>query len=187
MNGKISVPLAIIAIVVTAVGTCFVSLLGYYLFIRRRRAKHQAHEEEKEVNAALDRAIVSYIVKEHPSPQEEVAPGGPSQPELAMTTAVGATMDDAHDDGLSHYEPPTPTGDQRLLLRRTETSVTEASRSLRQTASSHFMDSAERVYANILAQPLEHIRVRPPPQMAEPAPAPRDDVGWPLTSKESWL
>lgn len=192
MNGKISVPLAIIAIVVTAVGTCIVSLLGYYLFIRRRRAKHQAHEEEKEVNAALDRAIVSYIVKEHPSPQEEVAPGRPSQPELAMTTAVGATVDDAHDDGVvslrqSHYEPPTPTGDQRQLLRRTETSVTEASRSLRQTASSHFMDSAERVYANILAQPLEHIRVRPPPQMAEPTPAPRDDVGWPLTSKESWV
>ncbi|KAK4150149.1 hypothetical protein C8A00DRAFT_46379 [Chaetomidium leptoderma] len=199
MRDQISVPLAIIAIVSTAAGTCLLSLLGYYLFHRRHRAKQRAHEEErqvKDVNAALDRAIVSYIAKEPPSSHGPSAPDGPRQPEPVMTTAVNARRSSAEDDGLPNLpgpypEPRAPTPDRRQSLRRTETSSTDTTRWQRRTASSHFMDSAERVYADILARPLEHDRTRSLSRPAEPAPAARDDVGWPLPSnptlKESWL
>ncbi|KAK4032288.1 hypothetical protein C8A01DRAFT_20627 [Parachaetomium inaequale] len=205
MGQQISVPIAIAAIVATAVGTCLLSLLGYYLFTRRRKAKHREHEEEKEVNAALDRAIVSYIVKELPSPHGSAAPPPDrpqqSQPPPAMTTAVDAKMDSAEDGGLVVHSPQpplqeeprtTPTADQRQSLPRSETSMTGTSttgtsRPLRQTASSHFIDSAERVYASILASPLERLKTRSSPQQEEPVPAARDDVGWPLPARESWL
>jgi hypothetical protein len=213
MGKQISVPIAIAAIVATAVGTCLLSLLGYYLLTRRRKAKRREHEEEKEVNAALDRAIVSYIAKEAPSPHGSAtpAPDGPqqSQSQPAMTAAVGAKMDRAPDGGLAvvnspqpaHEEPPTPAAtDQRRSLRRSETSVTGTSmmtgtsttgtsRLLRRTASSHLLDSAERVYASILASPLERLKTRSSPRHEEePVPvAARDDVGWPLPTRDSWL
>lgn len=209
MSNDISVPIAIAAIVSTAVGTCLVSLLLYYLVIRHRKAKQRAHEEEKEVNAALDRAIVSYIVKELPSPQGSVAPAPPPGPvtdepprlELEMTAALGATMDDLMgDNGLgvsrrSHRESPilTPPPKERRQIPRKQsvgrvgTLATDMLMPLRRTVSSRPVDSAESVYASILARPLEHVRARSEPPMVTPVPAPRDDVGWPLTSKDGWL
>ncbi len=224
MSNDISVPIAIAAIVSTAVGTCLISLLLYYLVIRHRKAKQRAHEEEKEVNAALDRAIVSYIVKELPSPQGSVEPAQPPAPvtdqpprlELAMTAALGATMDDLmRDDGpgtsrrphresptsttprRSHPESPTSTTPwgRRLILEdqrqqfvgRVGTPARDKLMPLRKTVSSRPVDSAESVYASILARPLEHVRARSEPPMVTPVPAPRDDVGWPLTSKDGWL
>ncbi|KAK3903523.1 hypothetical protein C8A05DRAFT_14509 [Staphylotrichum tortipilum] len=189
MTKHFSLTIFIIAIVSTAVGTCLVSLLACWLVTRRHRAKQQAHDEEKEVNDALDRAIVSYIVKELPSPhgsrttqppEPTAATEGPQLPEPAMTTAF-------------QPEPPTPTGDQRQPLRRiSSVGSTDpyTPRSGRRTASSHFMDSSERVYADILARPLEHVRAWSEPRVSVPvpAPAPRDDVGWPLTSRErGWV
>ncbi len=210
MSNDISVPIAIAAIVSTAVGTCLISLLLYYLVIRHRKAKQRAHEEEKEVNAALDRAIVSYIVKELPSPQGSVEPAQPPAPvtdkpprlELAMTAALGTTMDDLMgDDGpgasrRSHRESPTsttPWGRRSILEDQRQQFVgrvgTPADKlmPLRKTVSSRPVDSAESVYASILARPLEHVRARSEPPMVTPVPAPRDDVGWPLTSKNGWL
>ncbi len=254
MAKQFSLTILIIPIVSTAVGTCLVSLLACYLVTRRHRAKQQAHDEEKQVNDALDRAIVSYIVKELPSPHgsratqtlgQEEPIEGPQLPEPAMTTAVDANLQNLEPSppqppsppamtpavlpNLDHsepycpqdspqyrlsapfqpdhpyqhatqfpfpYEPPTPTGDQCQLLQRTTSEVTElyTPRSGRRTASSHFMDSSERVYADILARPLEHVmawsqpRVSEPVPEPEPEPAPRDDVGWPLTSRErGWV
>jgi hypothetical protein len=187
--------LAIIAIVVTAVGTCLLTLLGYFMFTHRHRRKQRANEEEKEVNAALDRAIVSYIAKEEPGAQ---GPSAPERPRPAMTTAVDAKMSGGEGpEGKEpinsptlpapYPEPRTPSMDRRGSLWSSDTSVVDPSRALRRTASSHFMDSAERVYANILASPLEQIRARSSPPTAEAAPAARDDVGWPFPPRDSWL
>ncbi|KAK3374291.1 hypothetical protein B0T24DRAFT_594394 [Lasiosphaeria ovina] len=68
-SNAVAVAQTAVAVVASVIGSSIFSLLGFYLFIRHRRAKlKQQEEEEQEVNAALDRAIVSYIVKEHPSP-----------------------------------------------------------------------------------------------------------------------
>jgi hypothetical protein len=192
MAKQISMSLAIIAIVVTAVGTCLLSLFGYFLFTHRHRRKQRANEEEKEVNAALDRAIVSYIAKEDPAAHGSLAP---ERPRPAMTTAVDANMSGG--EGKEPINSPTlpapfpepraPSVDRRGSLWGSDISVVDPSRALRRTASSHFMDSAERVYANILASPLEQIRARSSPPTAEAAPAPRDDVGWPFPPRDSWL
>ncbi len=237
MSNDISVPIAIAAIVSTAVGTCLISLLLYYLVIRHRKAKQRAHEEEKEVNAALDRAIVSYIVKGLPSPQGSDAPAHPPAPvtdepprlELEMTAALGATMDSLMGEDVpgtsrrSYHEPPssttphhshhgsptsisphrsncespilpTPMGrrltfddQQQQFAGRMGLPERNKLMPLRKTVSSRPVDSAESVYASILARPLEHVRARSEPPMVTPVPAPRDDVGWPLTSKDGWL
>lgn len=72
------------AVVASIVGSTLLSVLGFYVFVLRRRTKQQEREEKKKqeeeeqaekkrqedevhVNAALDRAIVSYIAKESPS------------------------------------------------------------------------------------------------------------------------
>jgi hypothetical protein len=196
MANQISMSVTIIAIVVTAVGTCLLSLLGYFLFTHRHRRKQRANEEEKHVNAALDRAIVSYIAKEDPRAQAPSAPERQGPSPLAMTTAVDANMSGGEGNAAvdsptlpaSCPGPRTPSVDRRGSLWSSDTSVADPSRALRRTTSSHFMDSAERVYANILASPLEQIRARSSPPTAEAVPAVRDDVGWPLPSKkDSWL
>ncbi|KAK3294542.1 uncharacterized protein B0H64DRAFT_189809 [Chaetomium fimeti] len=189
MEKQISSRTFTIAIVVTAVGTCLLSLLGYYLFtIWRRRVKQRAHEEEKDGNAALDRAIVSYTGKEQSNPPGLSAPEGPQKSQPAMTTAIHANLGSAGVDNpaepspRSIHELPAPTAVQGQALEKTVTLETDTSRSLRRTASSHFLDSAERVYACILASPLERMRT-----WSTPSPAPRDDVGWPLAPKGGWL
>lgn len=196
MANAISMPTAIIAIVCTAVGTCLLSLLGYFLFTHRHKKKQRANEEEKEVNAALDRAIVSYIAKEEPSAHGSSAPEGPPPSRLAMTTAVDANISsmernepvDSPTLPAAFHEPPTPSVDRRGSLWSSDPSVIEPTRALRRTASSHFMDSTERVYANILASPLEQIRARSSPPSSEPVPpSARNDVGWPFPSTDSWL
>ncbi|KAK0744007.1 hypothetical protein B0T18DRAFT_431167 [Schizothecium vesticola] len=69
---SLSVTMVAVAIVASVVGSTFFSILGFYLFVFRRRKRQQKKHEEKhkedelDVNAALDRAIVSYIAKESP-------------------------------------------------------------------------------------------------------------------------
>lgn len=192
MARQISMSLAIIAIVVTAVGTCLLTLLGYFLFTHRHRRKQRANKVEKDVNAALDRAIVSYIAKEDPNAQGPLAP---ERPRPAMTTAVDANMGSGKGKEPINsptlpapcLEPRTPSVDRRASLWSSDASVADPPAALRRTASSHFMDSAERVYANILASPLEQIRARASPPTAEAAPPKRDDVGWLFPPRDSWL
>jgi hypothetical protein len=180
---QISVPILIVAVVVTAVGTCLVTLLGSYLFIRCRKAKHRAHEQE-EANAALDRATVSYMVKDQPSTPGYKAQVRPARSEPAMTTAVAAKTATAGDRGpvKFHKEPAPPAADRRQSLRGAELSPTDSPTSNNKRASSVLTESTERVYAAILARPLEQVRKKPLTPPPEPVPAPRDDVGWPLPS-----
>jgi hypothetical protein len=189
MGTQISVPILIIAIVATAVGTCLVTLLGCYLFTRCRKARHREHHEAKEASAALDRAIVSYTSKDQPSVPGSTAQVGPPRTEPAMTTAVAAKTSSTGGRGpvKSQPEPAMPAADRRQSIRRTQSSTTDSPTSNNKRASSVLTESVERVYAAILARPLEHVRRRPSSRPAEPVPAPRDDVGWPLPSKDNWV
>ena len=60
------------AVVASVVGSTLLSIVGFYLFTRHRNARRKKREEQRRqeeeviVNAALDRAIVSYIAKESP-------------------------------------------------------------------------------------------------------------------------
>ena len=197
MSSELSTTVAAIAIAVSGVGSSLVSLLAVWLFMRRRRAKQRANEEEKEVNAALDRAIVSYIVKEQdPSSQDGQSPGqdrlNPREP--TMTNALGPNPPAPEGDRPAgprrvRTEPPAAAEEPRDFIRRTQSSrTTERTREInRRTASSCFTDDAQQVYGDILARPLESVASRPSSRPPEVVPAARrDDVGWPLT-KDSWL
>ncbi|KAK0667763.1 hypothetical protein QBC41DRAFT_132173 [Cercophora samala] len=297
-NGdKSSVSPAIVGIAVAAsvVGSSLISLLVFFLFMRRRKAKQREQEEENEVNAALDRAIVSYIVKELPSPQgsggqptgqqqfmyedkDEGGAGTSFQP-----SPPGPTQPTPTNPSDLHYVaeiPPTPSSPQSGIIpiqampspqpiaqfAPTRPSLERAPRTLprsksqksprmarppparmrsysqtspsprlksgyfghqpsasdasggsawyqpsmtpssiaisrafsRRTASSHFMDSAEKIYGDILTSPLEkdplEVPYQPPPEPpVTTAPkstseeTKREDVGWPLPAKETWL
>lgn len=92
-----------VAIVASVVGSTFFSILGFYLFVFRRRKRQQKKHQEKrkedelDVNAALDRAIVSYIAKESPG---IMSPG---------TQKMGQAM--MMDDMVASGPPPrTPSG-----------------------------------------------------------------------------
>lgn len=95
-----------VAIVASVVGSTFFSILGLYLFVFRRRNKQQKKHEEKrkedelDVNAALDRAIVSYIAKESPG---LISPG---------TQKMGQAM--MMDDMVASGPPRTPSGPPRM-------------------------------------------------------------------------
>lgn len=191
MAGEISTTIAAIAIAVSAVGSSLLSLLACYLFMRRCKAKQRKHQEETEVNAALDRAIVSYIVKELPSPTDPSTQEQLQPLEHTMTNAIRPQMDTVQADGPIRQprpqpQPVTPADDPREFIRRTQSAHTDTPRAPnRRTASSHFTDSLQHVYADILARPLE--RARPFPGSAEITPAARrDDVGWPL-AKNDWV
>ncbi|KAK4227169.1 hypothetical protein QBC38DRAFT_200155 [Podospora fimiseda] len=282
-HDKTSVSPAVVggAVAASVVGSSLLSFIAVWLYLRKRKAKQRELEEENEVNAALDRAIVSYIVKEHPSPQgsagygtsgnnqmREHPPGdekpedlepiplsplSPQSPPLSGNSGQ-ALISDAFPE-LETERPPIPTPSPRSgppprpprpaplsLLPQddappsprtrlpakahksskslgsaasstnasfydhsTASSSTGVSRAFsRQTASSHFMDEAEKVYGDILTSPLEINS--PPPQTrtrtrprrnTEPSErsAPmdmvqeqerREDVGWPLT-KQPWV
>ena len=76
-GAALSVTNAALAVIISVVGSSLLSLFGCYIFMRYRKARRRQKEEEQNVNAALDRAIVSYIVKEHPSPGGSGAPIDP--------------------------------------------------------------------------------------------------------------
>lgn len=214
---EISVTIAAIAIAVSGVGSALLAVLIFYLIMRRRKAqqheKQQQQEEETEGNAALDRAIVSYIVKELPSPRDPLAPDAAQSLEQSMTNLMAApeTQTNPSEPGgpprsprarpqtqpspQPQTQPPTPAEEPREFIRRTQ-SAPRASH--RRTASSHVTDSAGQVYADILAKPLENAIAAPPPSL-QPPPPPRprrsgqfapeerkDDIGWPLV-KNSWM
>lgn len=189
MAGTIPTPIAATAIVVSAAGSSLISLLILYLFMRRRRPKRRAHEEETQVSAAADRPTLSYAVKGQPSLTKPLVPSPQEQrqrPERTMTNAI-----------IVPAGPPRPrtqlsprAEEPRGFIRRTQSARTETGRpSNRNTASPPLTDSAQQVYADILAQPLEHVASPPSPEPAELTPAARrDDVGWPLCTKQDvWL
>ena len=92
-----SISQAIVAVVAAVIGSSLLSLLGFYAFLRYRKAKRKREEEEQNVNDALDRAIVSYIVKEHPGSAN--ATGSPGQ---------GQQMHQQMQERLQDSEPPSP-------------------------------------------------------------------------------
>ncbi|KAL2153504.1 hypothetical protein VTH82DRAFT_4659 [Thermothelomyces myriococcoides] len=107
-----------------------------------------------------------------------------------MTPAAVAQVDDTGtaEPRQPQPMPSTPPAARGRPRQGSETSLTDTTHAgdpLRRTASSRLtMDSAERVYACILASPLERARPLPSPQEQEPVPV-RDDVGWPLPPGEN--
>ncbi|KAK4238536.1 hypothetical protein C8A03DRAFT_15011 [Achaetomium macrosporum] len=192
MGKHISTPIFIIAIVVSIFGSALLSILGVYLFLRRRReARRQRQEHEKVASAALDRAIVSYIAKELSGEQGASDQQAPEPLELAMSTAADANMKDMEVDRRMDIhrseESPTPSVERIPSLRRSETSITDTVNSLPRLTFSHFADSVEQVYGDILARPLERVSIHAAPSLPKFVPPARDDdVGWPLT-KETQL
>ncbi|KAK3954265.1 hypothetical protein QBC32DRAFT_312155 [Pseudoneurospora amorphoporcata] len=83
-GAALSVNRAAIAVVVAIIGSSVLSLAGFYLFVRYRKRKQKQKEEEQNVSDALDRAIVSYIVKDQASPTtkdgDPSSPTGPPEP-----------------------------------------------------------------------------------------------------------
>lgn len=80
-GAALSVNRAAIAVVVAIIGSSVLSLLGFWLFVRYRKRKQKQQEEEQNVSDALDRAIVSYIVKDQEaSPTTIPKEGEPSSP-----------------------------------------------------------------------------------------------------------
>ncbi|KAK0620127.1 hypothetical protein B0T14DRAFT_496723 [Immersiella caudata] len=87
-SNSVSVAIVAIAIVASIVGSTLLSILGFWIFVKRRGAKKKQEEqqleqqkcqdEEVHVSAALDRAIVSYIAKESPPTSPDSQGLGPS-------------------------------------------------------------------------------------------------------------
>ncbi|KAK0637145.1 hypothetical protein B0T17DRAFT_613777 [Bombardia bombarda] len=93
-----SVTRAAIAIVASIIGSSLLSLLGFYIFVCRRKARRKQAEEEQTVNDALDRAIVSYIVKEQdqdPSAANAVTRVNTSNSQMAEVVSSSAAADTA--------------------------------------------------------------------------------------------
>ncbi|KAK3391277.1 hypothetical protein B0H63DRAFT_447326 [Podospora didyma] len=136
-----------VAVVASVIGSSLFSLLGFYLFIRHRKAQEKQQEEEQEavqeVNAALDRAIVSYIVKEHPSPTD--MDSDPQQQKQQQKIGY-AVMSEPRDSTSSSIIPP---GSPHI--------VRNTSRELnRRTASSEFLSTVPSyTYGEIPARLLE--------------------------------
>jgi hypothetical protein len=110
-----------------------------------------------------------------------------------MTTAVDAHLSRAEDKERivsqpAPFERAPPTMDRRQSDRMSEATSADLPTPWRETTSSYFSNSVEQVYANILARPLEHVSTQSTLAPRTPVPAARDDVGWPLASKEEdWV
>ncbi|KAK4448401.1 hypothetical protein QBC34DRAFT_426472 [Podospora aff. communis PSN243] len=87
-SSSVSVAIVAIAIVASIVGSTLLSILAFWIFVKRHGAKkkqeeqqleqQKRQEEEVHVSAALDRAIVSYIAKESPPTSPDSQGLGPS-------------------------------------------------------------------------------------------------------------
>jgi hypothetical protein len=202
MRPNLPMPLVIVAIVISGVGSSLLTLVFFWMFIRFRKARKCKQElDVKEVNEALDRAIVSYIIKENPSPQDR-SMEQPQQDLDPVITGSTETPTTVAREGTINWPlrpsvppiPPTrlltPVALPRGIPRRTLSSrvTVDSPRAFhRKTASSPLTDSAERVYASILASPLENTTRNQLPRPIEVVPAARrDDIGWPLTT-ENWF
>ncbi|KAK3688237.1 hypothetical protein B0T22DRAFT_148458 [Podospora appendiculata] len=175
-GAAISIANASVAVVASAVGSSLLSFLGVFLFARFRRAKRKRREEEQDLSAALDRAVVSYIVNELPAcpPNEDPLPSG-----------GGAAPDNQE---IEYDIPGTP----RSRLSARASSIADALKySLRTVVSAvptpiTSPRKRERsVYGDILAQPLEAAPVaqEKPPGITEQS---RRHSNWPLP-KDGWL
>jgi hypothetical protein len=192
MPKHISTRIFVIAIILSNIGTAILSILGVYLFMRRRhKAQRQWDDHETVANAALNRAIVSYIAKEPPGEPGASGQQAPEERERDVITKRDANRKDMEVDRdiNAHASPqasPTSTVERTPPpLPRSETAVADTASSLAKLMFSRFMDSAEQVYSDILARPLQRQRVsiRASPSLPEVVPPPRkDDVGWPLTN-----
>ncbi|KAK3323782.1 hypothetical protein B0T19DRAFT_443254 [Cercophora scortea] len=180
-GAAISIANASIAVVASAVGSSLLSFLGVFLFARYRRAKRKRREEEQDLNAALDRAVVSYIVNELPPScptNEDPPPSG------------GGTAPDSRDIGTAL--PGTP----RSRLSARASPIADALKYSLRTVVSAVPTSItapkgreKSVYGDILAQPLEAHPVtgtgvrEKPGGITEPNSR---DSNWPLP-RDGWL
>jgi hypothetical protein len=96
-GAAVSVSQAAIAVVAAIIGSSLISLVGFYLFVRYRRSKQRELEAtEREANAALDRAVVSFIDKSdlaspvtpHPAVGYAISQYGDSDPRTANTFSM---------------------------------------------------------------------------------------------------
>ncbi|KAK4109665.1 hypothetical protein N656DRAFT_332898 [Canariomyces notabilis] len=101
MDLEVSPAVAAMAILVSALGTLLLSFVGFYIFQRRRKAKQREQDDEKEAGAALDRAVVNYLVSELPVPQSSSAPGPRQQLGYGVTNALRTNM-----ESVALYGPP---------------------------------------------------------------------------------
>ncbi|KAK3306747.1 uncharacterized protein B0T15DRAFT_151803 [Chaetomium strumarium] len=190
MGKHISTHIFVIAIFISNIGSAVISMLGVYLFMRQRhKAQRQWQDHETVANAALDRAIVSYIAKGHPGGPEATADKAPEERERDVITEGDVHRKYMEVDGAInvHTPPPAlPTSDVERTpsVRKSGTSVADTASSLPKLMFSRFMDSAEQVYSDILARPLQRASIRTSPSLPEfVPPARKDDVGWPLTKE----
>lgn len=208
MDLTISPAVAALAIAAAVVGPIFVFLLGFCIFERRRKAKRREQEEEMEVSAALDRAIVSYIVNERPSTQRSSTQESRRQLGHAVANALRMNVESVAHNGPPCFPhcpsslcsqsppplpppippPPPPTKPSKVFSPRPVSSPAATSTVFRRrTASSHFVDSAKRAYGDILVRPIERDSVALLSRVPESIPAARkDDIGWPLMNGH-WL
>ncbi|KAK0715101.1 hypothetical protein B0H67DRAFT_234262 [Lasiosphaeris hirsuta] len=206
-NATLSVTRAIIAIVVSVAGSSLLSLLGCYLFVRRHKKKQKLKEEELDVNLALDRAIVSYIAKESPTPTTRPHQIGRAvmlgdninkearqrrlKPSLVLSPLRQASLRSPK----TPKAPPPPAGPPPTCPLPDIPCTTAAPKTppRRPSVVRPSPDSAERVYSDILARPIQPITSpRSPERSPEPAvhtrPPEWRNSNWPLPKAVSpWL
>lgn len=160
----------VIATTATATGIGLLSLLGYWLFVlhHRKVKQHAGGQGEAEKGAAGGEAA-------QPEMTGAIGEGlGTQPPQRTRRCPTPAPADAAVPSsprGSSLPRAPTPASAGRVWAATPEVrEAQDAQRAHRRTASSHFRDSGDRVYAAIIATPLE--RMRSPPV--------REDVGWPV-------
>ncbi|KAK0701914.1 hypothetical protein B0T26DRAFT_757886 [Lasiosphaeria miniovina] len=187
-SNAVTVAQTAVAVVASVIGSSIFSLLGFYLFIRHRRAKLKQQEEEQEVNAALDRAIVSYIVKEHPSP---------TQTDRQGTEDMGRS--ESHNSASGSQGPPMVDMPRSLTEWQLSTQLPTQLPGMPASMYGYTMDQPiERVASTSTGRPEPRPRVSPGPSfeagpyasrqsstLGNPSPK-RRDSNWPLTGS-TWL
>ncbi|KAH6635005.1 hypothetical protein B0J18DRAFT_36000 [Chaetomium sp. MPI-SDFR-AT-0129] len=103
----VAAPLVVVSVLVTAIGTGVLTLLGIYLFLWRRRKKRQGPAGRPR-SQALDPTVVNYIDSEHAPPMQAAiephTPRRPSRPEEAPGSAGFLTP--TRRPGLSRSDSP---------------------------------------------------------------------------------
>ncbi|KAK4146023.1 uncharacterized protein C8A04DRAFT_26184 [Dichotomopilus funicola] len=129
----VAVPLVVVSVLVTAIGTGVLTLLGIYLFLWRRRKKRPGPAGRPR-SEALDPTVVNYIDSEHAPPMQAAmephTPRRPSRPVeapgsagfLTPTRRPGLSRSDSPVD--LHHSDMTATADTQE--KTAETMDTEA-------------------------------------------------------------
>ncbi|KAK3353315.1 hypothetical protein B0T25DRAFT_208125 [Lasiosphaeria hispida] len=196
-DAALSVTNAVIAIVVSVIGSSLLSLLGCYLFMRRHKKKQKLKEEELDVSLALDRAVVSYIAKEAPTlttPAYQIgraimlnddnnreARPRRSRPSLLLSPPRQASLRSIKTPKI----PPPPAGPPPTcpLPDIPWAAGTPKIPPRRPPVERPRQNSAERIYGDILARPLEPITS---PRSPEPLPEPAIHTRPPEWGNSNW-